>query len=156
MDREIAEPYGRRLISKEAPSAPWLLGVISTGMRWNGAWVSPRPAVLCWAPSLRGGTRKARPRSCLCSDEPDGWVPPLQLLSNPITGDAFSFPPLPLIDFDDSFVNQLPGSPPPPSLPRPWLASVFVHDHLKWHWHGPDTRRWSSAVASSVIWVVVV
>lgn len=37
MDKEIMEPYGRRLICKEAPSASRLLGVISMGMQWNGA-----------------------------------------------------------------------------------------------------------------------
>lgn len=53
-DKEIMQPYGHRLISKEAPSARWLLGVINTGMQWNGAWIFSEPAAgLCWAPSLR-------------------------------------------------------------------------------------------------------
>lgn len=35
-----------------AQSGLWLLWVISTGMQWNGAWILPEPATLCWAPSL--------------------------------------------------------------------------------------------------------
>lgn len=35
-----------------AQSALWLLWVISTAMQWNGAWILPEPATLCWAPSL--------------------------------------------------------------------------------------------------------
>lgn len=35
-----------------APSAPRLLRVISMDMQWNGAWILPEPALLCWAPSF--------------------------------------------------------------------------------------------------------
>lgn len=59
-----------------AQSGLWLLWVISTGMQWNGAWILPEPATLCWAPSLphrnEEKKKKRRPRFHLCSGEPDG------------------------------------------------------------------------------------
>lgn len=35
-----------------ARAGPCLLWVISMGMQWNGAWILPEPAMLCWAPSF--------------------------------------------------------------------------------------------------------
>lgn len=35
-----------------ARAGPCLLWVISMDMQWNGAWILPEPAMLCWAPSF--------------------------------------------------------------------------------------------------------
>ncbi len=146
------EPYGHRLISKEAPSAWRLLGVISMGMQWDGEWSLNLPrasfALLdaiasqgnekeeAMVPSLQWGAR---------------WLILSHELLKPSHRRSSSF-----LLFQQ-ILSILVVNKKSVFLPKARLASVLYRDC---QWRQSDCYMWcfcrSCAVAGSLIQVVVV